>query len=323
MVLSPREFKTVLSLHRSNMTKARRKQTRRRKPKAMPYPIGVEKAYRRVVSSYIDRVVSKSLELLRPFLLEYTSTRTDAEDADLEAIMRRLDNEMEIIYGTTYLSTAGLGQALTSIAEQVLGVNSAFLQKEITVMAGTPIQIAYDWWVPTKNIWMQENYSLIKSLSREYITKLNSIVINGIQNGDSFETLAGNIEKLSANISGARSRLIARDQIGKLNSLVNKSQSLSLGMKVYFWITSRDERVRGNPMGRYAKAIPSHYIMDGLMMSWENNQVYSEDGGETWLPKTAKMEPQQAGMALQCRCTAASSFNDVITPIDREIGDDI
>jgi uncharacterized protein with gpF-like domain len=97
--------------------------------------------------------------------------------------------------------------------------------------------------------------------------------------------------------------LIARDQVGKLQYAITRKQFESIGMDGYYWVTARDERVRGNPMGRFPKAVPSHWIMEGTVCKFSDPTVYSDLGRE-WLKRTALMPMVHPGQAILCRCTA-------------------
>jgi uncharacterized protein with gpF-like domain len=127
------------------------------------------------------------------------------------------------------------------------------------------------------------------------------------------------IKLLSEKISISRAKLLARDQVGKLNGMIAKAQSLDIGQDLYLWFTARDEKVRGNPGGKYPKAIPSHWIMDSLLFSWIDYGVYSADGGTIWKARTAKMETSSPGIPLLCRCTAGAYWGAMINYVDNKI----
>lgn len=310
-------FKTLLKLYRSGMTPAQRKRTRHRRPKAPKYPLAIEKEYAKYISNTVSRTSDSAIELLRPFLMKYTP-HMDSVDSELDDIMSRLEEELVVLYGTTYLSSGALFRILEQIAEQILGKNSAFMQEEIKIISGQSMSLDYSWWPDTKALWEQENYKLITSLNEEYIKKLNSVVINGVQNGTSFEDLIKQIQDLNTNMSGARARLIARDQTGKLQGLISKAQQTSIGMTTYFYITAHDEKVRGNPRGKYPRA-RSHWDLDGKLCSWSNTSVYSDDLGVTWKQKPISWNPLNPGMDIQCRCQSAPSWNSYLNSIDKEI----
>lgn len=305
------------------MSPAKRRRTRNLKAKPIIYPMAIERQYKKHVTSILEKTVTTSIEKLRPYLLKYTPSRFDSADTELDEIMRQIDEELLFTYGTTLITSGNMGRALEAVAEKLFGKNSAFMQKELILRTGVPIDIPNAWWPEAKGLWEQENYKLITSLNKEYVTKLNSIITSGVQNGTEFQDIVNQIENLGSQMTGYRAKMIARDQIGKLQSIISKNQALSLGMDTYYWITARDEKVRGNPAGIYPKAIPDHNMMDeGQLFSWKNSNIYSIDNGETWLSKSAKMVPVHPGMAIMCRCTAASTWGGV-WDIDRQIGDNI
>ena len=309
-------FKTLLKLYRSGMTKAQRTRTRHRRPKAPTYPIVIEREYAKYISNTIKRTADSAIELLRPFLLKYTPAHTDSIDSELDDIMSRLEEELGVIYGTNALSSGMLFRTLEQIAEQILGKNSAFMQSEIKIISGHEMQLDYSWWPETKALWEQENYKLITGLNEEYIKKLNSVVINGVQNGTPFDELVKQIKSVNDNMSDVRARLIARDQTGKLQGLISKAQQTSIGMTTYFWENRGDRSVRGNPAGKYPKAI-DHFSIDGLLCAWENNSVYSDDLGVTWKKRPSRWIQLSPGMDIQCRCVAAPVWIQYINSIDR------
>ena len=309
-------FKTLLKLYRSGMTKAQRTRTRHRRPRAPTYPIVIEREYAKYISNTIKRTADSAIELLRPFLMKYTPAHTDSIDSELDDIMSRLEEELGVIYGTNALSSGMLFRTLEQIAEQILGKNSAFMQSEIKIISGHEMQLDYSWWPETKALWEQENYKLITGLNEEYIKKLNSVVINGVQNGTPFDELVNQIKAVNTNMSDARARLIARDQTGKLQGLISKAQQTSIGMTTYFWENRGDRKVRGNPIGIYPKA-ESHWEIGGMLCAWENPTVYSDDLGVTWKKRPNRWVQMHPGMAIQDRCTAAASWNSYLRDIDR------
>lgn len=316
--------RSMLKLYRSAMTKAQRRRTRNRKPRGSSYPIAAERQYARFITNKASTLVSYSLNALRPLLDNWdqyaakNNVKLDAASGDIEAIFASLQEEMLLLYGTTYLAS-DMGRTFAKILEAVFGKNSKFLQEELRIVSGVAFSTDAPWWNDMKALWEQENYKLITSLSEEYVTKLNSIIINGIQKGATLEELALEIQKLSDNITGPRSRLIARDQIGKLNSMIARNQYTDIGMETYYWRTAQDEKVRGNPRGRYAKAVPSHFIMEGKLFSLQNSSVYYNDETKKWEPKTALMEFNHPGMAIMCRCIPIPSWNTYLTQIDEEL----
>lgn len=172
---------------------------------------------------------------------------------------------------------------------------------------------------PLVEAWAQTNYELITSLPQEYIKKANTIVSEGVQRGRLYSDITDDLRKLDKTLSQSRARLIARDQIGKLNGVLAQQRMEDADLNLYTWLTSKDERVRGNPSGRYPRAIPSHFIMEGILCKWKDKTVYSDDKGKTWKARTGKMPQAHPGEEIQCRCGPIPYWDEIVADVDGEI----
>jgi hypothetical protein len=82
----------------------------------------------------------------------------------------------------------------------------------------------------------------------------------------------------------------------------------SVGLTMYVWETSGDERVR-----------PSHEMMDGGLCRWDDSTVYSQDGGKTWTSRPYGAVLLHPGQDFQCRCTALSYWQELVGEADAMI----
>ena len=98
-----------------------------------------------------------------------------------------------------------------------------------------------------------------------------------------------------------RAKLIARDQVSKLNGEIAQLRQRNIGIERYYWRTMTDERVR-----------PEHQSMDGLMCRWDDPSVYSADKGKTWKPRTGDMVRLHPSEDYQCRCYADPVFDELL-----------
>jgi uncharacterized protein with gpF-like domain len=108
-------------------------------------------------------------------------------------------------------------------------------------------------------------------------------------------------------VSKNRAKLIARDQTSKLTGLVNQTRQQSIGIEAYIWRTVKDQRVVGNPGGKYPegnKAHGDHHMMEGVWCKWDDPTVFSRDGGKTWIKRPAQAPKSSPGQDIQCRCHA-------------------
>lgn len=122
------------------------------------------------------------------------------------------------------------------------------------------------------------NAALIKGLADETVKRVANSVTTALMQG----TPAAELRKtLSADFgfSDRRAKVIARDQIAKLNSDMNRFRHQQADINKYRWRTSQDERVR-----------PLHRSLDGKIYA------YGEPtGAEQGLPP---------GQPVLCRCIA-------------------
>lgn len=130
---------------------------------------------------------------------------------------------------------------------------------------------------------VEANVALIKSIPSQYTDKLEALVMNALQTGQTNDELAHEIKKLGHSTDN-RARLIAADQMGKINGAINKKRQESMGVETYDWQDSNDDRVR--PL------CESHH---GKTFRWDT----PPKGGHP-------------GQKIKCRCTALPNYEDIL-----------
>ena len=139
---------------------------------------------------------------------------------------------------------------------------------------------------------VNKNVSLIKSLPEEYLKQVETIVNNGVVSGARYTTIEKEIISKTGASAGLANRikLIARNEVSTINAQINKRRSEALGIKKGIWRTSEDERVRGNPSGKYPNAKPSHFKLNGEEFDLSKGMKVN---GEFIFP----------GIPINCRCS--------------------
>jgi hypothetical protein len=335
-------FFQQVKAYRRSMTPAERK--KKVKIKKVLYPVAKERAYARKVESMLlpikqyvqSYIASRGSALLRgdcsdELLLRDIEIALNIDEIPSNELVLRLDavpgsefSEMQRQleeWLKKYYPEEASPDILTELsgAAGVYAIQSKAFGSQAAEVVGYDYSGANLWWPDTRDQWMADNYKLIKSLSTEYITKVNLLTEKAILEGVDNKTLSKQIEGLSETMTKSRARLIARDQVGKLNGLIAHKQMLEAGVDMYIWQTAGDERVRGNPAGYLKKAVPSHWVMEGKLCRWDDATVYSEDGGKSWIPRSGKMPLTHPGMAIQCRCSAIPYFENIIQTADKSI----
>jgi uncharacterized protein with gpF-like domain len=158
-------------------------------------------------------------------------------------------------------------------------------------------------------IMVMENANYIKSIPNYLVGHVADRVVQhfkGIPMPEN-RTLRQQIKE-EFKVSDGRAKVLARDQTSKMNTSISAIRQVNLGIECYVWKTVEDERVVGKPGGVYPKTTKlhkNHYIMQGLLCKWADPNVYSDDKGATWKPRTAQMPHNHPGDDIMCRCRPA------------------
>jgi len=136
-----------------------------------------------------------------------------------------------------------------------------------------------------------ENAALIRSLGERTLGDVEKAVANAFRTGARHETLADEIAR-RFEIADNHARLIARDQIGKLNAQVTRARHRELGIARFRWLSMHDERVR-----------PHHEAM-----TTKNGGVWSYEG-----PGRPSFFP---GEEVLCRCAEQPLFDEILALVD-------
>jgi hypothetical protein len=314
------EFQLFLKHRLQGMAPRERAGLKKRKSLKSIYPVAIERAYAGAISLHMKQVVNRALSALEtklPVWIKKSDNvfKVDATDDELEALLKELEQGIESIF----LAGGGFAAAFSYVeatAQKLLMFEKNMFQQQVNVVLGMPMNLSYDWWPEARRLWANENHRLIKSLSQEYIAKLNTTLTTAFQSGWSYEETVDQIMKLSDKMTGYRARVIALDQVGKLQYAITRQQFESIGMDGYIWTSARDEKVRGNPFGIYPKAVPSHWEIDGKICKYSDPTVFSEDGRK-WEKRTSLMPLVHPGQAILCRCTASPYWLPLIEEAER------
>ena len=292
------------------------------------YPRAIEAKYKTKLSSYFQPLidyVNKFLEENEDALL-----RGDSMQLKLDVLpggtFRRMITSLEG-WLSVYMPTVPelkegqnnvILMGLNQTAEQLKEHEDKQFQKQLQNGIGVSFQTNASWWPNTKATWAGNNYNLIVSNARNYVNQINNLAEQAVVNGWSPKQLQEQIKKASNGLSDKKCRLLARDQIGKLQGQVAEAQMEEIGLEMYIWDTSGDERVRGNPAGKYPTAVPSHYVMDGCLCRWDNATLYSKDNGKTWIDRPANAVKLHPGQDIQCRCVALAYIPELLSEVSAE-----
>lgn len=270
------------------------------------YPKGIENKYK----TRLSLIYKPLIDYIKKFLSENNKEllRGDSSKIKLDAIPGRTYRNMssnmqrwfEELFPENPEEATYIYPSLNDIAEQLKDFEDIQFAKQFEKSINVSIKEQADWWDDMIDYWSNNNYQLIRSNASNFINKINVIVEQAITNGTSVRDLQELIQKATEGLSDSKCRLLARDQIGKLQGLISQGQMTEVGLEMYIWSTSGDERVRD-----------SHQEMEGLLCRWDDASVYSEDGGKTWIPRPSGAVDMHPGQDIQCRCVALAYFPEI------------
>lgn len=259
------------------------------------YPQGVEREYIRVTNSYM-RLLSKAIaeelvpEIRKAANLELAPGYWREDDAN--GLMQRLAVAFDKC--TSHLekqtSSFDLHHRLSQIAALTVKLNIKEWKRAVKDTLGIDLLDDYytgEFYRQALEAWTQLNVGLIKTIPSNTLDKMRDIVMTGYQNGETTTSIIKKIQR-AYSISRRRARLIARDQLGKLNADITKKQQQDAGVDEYEWSDSRDEKVRKR-----------HHELDGKRFRWDDPPIVDQKTGRRCHP----------GQDYQCRCCALPVFD--------------
>ena len=175
------------------------------------------------------------------------------------------------------------------VGVSVSDYNAYLLKNGMQRVLGFDVFFAQPYLKAELTMFSNLNASLIKDMTDNAMARVQKDVMLGFSQGVRAEEIAENISKYIDPLDGtvrSRARLIARDQVNKLNGQLTELRQSELGITRYVWRTVGDERVRD-----------SHAKNDGKIFSW------SDPPSETGNP----------GEDVQCRCYAEPVISDLLS----------
>lgn len=171
-----------------------------------------------------------------------------------------------------------ISSSAVTIARGVDGRHKTLFYQRVKEAVGVEVVAAEGFRGKVLNAWERENAALIKSVIDT--SAIRSEVEDAVASGLRHEVLAKRWRErglpLRFGTVEGRAKVIARDQISKLNGQLTEARQRNIGITEYTWRTSRDQRVRD-----------AHASLEGRRIKWDKPPAEGHPGN-----------------AVQCRCTA-------------------
>lgn len=282
----------VVSILNARQARMKNKSRPLPKPPRIQPPLAVERDYQRdllkmthrlkeyvhaLLIPHLERLV-RDANLMKPQVLT-SPIRQDAWTDDLNSFM----SAVRLNFFRDYSD-----REIKFFADKAgMSVNDYSIKKQDQIMKrvlGTEVLSSEPWLKDQLSSFVISNTKLIQSIPDRTLQEIEGIAFRGISTGTRAEELAAEIEDRFS-VSDSRARLIARDQVAKLNGQLDQLRQTNVGVEQYTWRTSLDERVRD-----------SHREKEGKVFDWNDPPADTGHPGEDF----------------QCRCYAEPVFQGSI-----------
>lgn len=262
-----------------------RRKPRRRKMRPPTVSKRTEVWYRDRLTEFIDRMAQAFIdEIGRPVLTDAPDPTPLSITSRLAAVMQRLAS-ISVTEIATRLADGLVNRANQQNKEQTQRTFNQAFDIDLTGMLGDGAV------KPEMEKAVRENVDLITSIHTDFIHDIGEAVFANMKDGGRHENLI-DIIKERGNVTRNRAKFIARDQTSKLNADLTEARNVALGLDLYEWGGTGDERERN-----------SHFVLNGMLCKYSDPTVYSDDGGKTWKKRSSiGAFIGKPGEDYQCRC---------------------
>lgn len=268
---------------------------RQRVPKQI-YPKLIEMEYAKAMVSMIRHQIRPAFEPLMRELPELLG-RSIAEGQRMDVGESKRARDLVDLarrHMSVSLDTSRIEALAHTFADRTQKHNAEQLGKQVRAALGVDLMGPEQHVLGTRisqivGHFVQENVALIKSIPDVITTDMDKLVTRAFSSGRTHKDLKKEIDE-KFDVGESRARLIARDQIGKINGQVNATRQQGLGITRFTWQAVMDERTRSE-----------HEDLNGREFSYD-------DPPDEGLP----------GEPIQCRCSAEPIFEDILSAVNDE-----
>lgn len=250
-------------------------------PKQVP-PIAIERAYTRTLVAIAKRD-AREIHTLIARLPALVAERKRSDSIRTDGVYESVSRMINAIRRRVTLTTQEVTGLARLIGRRIGAYSSGQLARQIKSVLGIDVSLTSEI-ATTLDGFIHENVRLIRSVSEQTLERTEAAIVRGLNAGHTHGEIAKEIRRTTG-LGLKRAKLIARDQVGKHYTQVQRVRQTELGIERFTWVSSGDRRVR-----------PVHVSADGESYTW------------------AKGHPSEGlpGEPVLCRCTASPDMSGFI-----------
>ena len=236
----------------------------------IPPSVRIQKEYERMMVDMIDEIRAEVIrDIVKPFKNDLAMDGiTDWLSHVMDAVINRWSYNLDRI--APEMAKVFVGKSKSNYERRLLSIlrrrgftvgfnHSQYVEEQMQVALG-------------------ENIGLIKSVGEQYLDRVRLSVWQSVKNGYDVEGLVKRLREIDG-MSERRAKIIASDQVSKINQAIEEARATELGVTRAIWVHSSASK---EPRPSHVKASGTEYeLQKGLYLDGE------------WL------KPAQA---INCRC---------------------
>lgn len=289
-----------------------RRRRRLRRPPVWLHPRQIERSYAAELGKLADDFTRQIRETILPALPAIErQARSEQGRADSTRADAWFDNVARLI-STLQIGVDPLGETVKAsaidVGQRASRWNNKEWQKTLRKVVGVGFLTAEPGLRDQLRLFVQTNANLITKLQADKISEIQGVIERGFAQGLRHTEVAKQVME-KAKTTKTRARLIARDQVSKLNGRLTQMRQEEAGVSKYIWRDSDDTRVR-----------TSHANMDGKLGRWDDASLYATvSAPNKWKSRSGinavELHP---GQDILCRCFAEPWIEELAPELQEE-----
>lgn len=256
------------------------------------YPSSMEREMQRLTDQYnarLQEIVNRHMEEIAAAVRKNGGTGEHHADSLLDIVeavrsaFTLIDRDME-----DETRRFGLWTKLQKLANMTAKLSIKDWKRMVSATLGIDLLDDYysgHFYQSLLDQWVKNNVSYIQSIPQTSFRVMEKTVIDSFRQGKTMKSISNEIQH-TFRVNKGKARLLARDQMGTLNSQITQKQHQDAGVTEYYWRTCKDQRVRD-----------SHRHLEGKRFRYDSP------------PLTGSGRRCNPGRDYQCRCYAEPIFD--------------
>lgn len=249
----------------------------------LAYNVSTQRRYKKALESLVASMTDETTKAIIKFFEKPLASDFFAQDASVSSQAKTITNKLIEKFQSIFdLKSRTLAERMVKSQLQSSNVALKNSLKKISKDITLNTKILSGELKETISASINENVSLIRSISKNYFTQIEGAVMRSITTGNGLKDLVPAMKKYKA-ITERHAKNIALDQTRKVYNNINRDRMTRVGIEEFEWVHS----------GGGQTPRQDHIDMSGDIYRFDKLPVIDKRTGERGIP----------GQAINCGCT--------------------